>query len=814
MIGQDLRYAIRTLLKRPGFAAVAIVTLGLAIGANSAIFSVVSAVLLRPLPYPEPECLAKIVGRDTRDGSLGNLSPADFMDLRDDSQSFASMGAHGWVAFFTITGDGEPERISGSNVTDRFFPTIGVQPLMGRLFEDGEDERGAPRVAIITHAFWERRFGADPETLGRVINFNAMPTTIVGILPPDYRHPEPNPEREPEVYIPYEWDVADPNRGGHFIRAIGRLEPDVTIEQAQAELSTIASRLEQQYPTSNTDQGVNVSPLLDAIVQDSRLALLLLLGAVGFVLLVACANIANLLLASGAARRKELAVRAALGAGRARIVRQLMTESLVLAAAGGALGLAIAYWAMRGLTVVVAERIPRAEGIELDGQVLVFTMVVVTLTGIVFGLAPALQLARRDTNQDLREGTRGQGAGQARRGAREALIVTEVALSLVLLVGAGLLMQSLWRLQSVDPGFQPDRVLTMQMALPTAKYAEGDQIPIYEQLYERLRPLPGVDVVGAINILPLSDNYDGNGFQIDARPMPVGQNPSVQTRSVSPDYFQAMGISLLRGRLFDAGDRTDSPGVVVISDVMARRFWPDQDPIGQRITYNRGEFDEPTQTVGGPGSREIVGIVSSVRHLALEEDLEAMFYTPQTQQPSFHTMTLVLRGSVDPASLTSSVRTELAAMDPDVPLFQVRTLDTMLDRSVAQPRLRTWLLGLFAAVAVVLALIGIYGVIGYLVGQRTQEIGIRMALGAESGDVIRMLLWQGMRPVVLGVSLGLVAAFALSRFVATLLYGVSAADPLTYASVAGLLALAAMAATVVPALRATRIDPSTALRAE
>ena len=423
MIGQDLRYAIRTLLKRPGFAAVAIVTLGLAIGANSAIFSVVSAVLLRPLPYPEPERLAKIVGRDTRDGSLGNLSPADFMDLRDDSQSFASMGAHGWVAFFTITGDGEPERISGSNVTDRFFPTIGVQPLMGRLFEDGEDERGAPRVAIITHAFWERRFGADPETLGRVINFNAMPTTIVGILPPDYRHPEPNPEREPEVYIPYEWDVADPNRGGHFIRAIGRLEPDVP----------------------------------------------------------------------------------------------------------------------------------------------------------------------RRVNQSGRP---------HRTGARAAARCCSIG-----------------RWPSLGCG------------------AEGDQIPIYEQLYERLRPLPGVDVVGAINILPLSDNYDG-------------------------------------------------------------------------------------------------------------------------------------------------------------------------------------LLGLFAAVAVVLALIGIYGVIGCLVGQRTQEIGIRMALGAESGDVIRMLLWQGMRPVVLGVSLGLVAAFALSRFVATLLYGVSAADPLTYASVAGLLALAAMAATVVPALRATRIDPSTALRAE
>jgi putative ABC transport system permease protein len=809
MLGQDLRFAVRTLTKRPGFAAVAIVTLALGIGANSAIFSVVSAVLLRPLPYPDPPRLTKIVGHDLASGELDNLSPADFMDLRDMNSSFESMGAHGWVGFFTITRDGEPERLSGSNVTHGFFRTLGVRPMMGRLFQDGEDVRGAEPVAVITHPFWERRFGANPDVIGRVVNFNAVPTTIVGILPAEYRHPEPNPEREPEVYIPYLWDPAEPNRGGHFIRAIGRLNPDTTIEQAQAELSTIAGQLEQEYPTSNIDQGVNVSSLLDAIVRDSRLALLLLLGAVGFVLLVACANIANLLLASGAARRKELAVRA----GRARIVRQLMTESLVLAAAGGALGLAIAYWAMKGLTAVVAERIARAEGMQLDGSVLAFTVVIVTITGVAFGLAPALQLSRRETQDDLREGARGQN-DHAGRGAREALIVAEVALSLVLLVGAGLLMQSLWRLQGIDPGFQPDRVLSMQMALPTAKYAEGDQVPVYEQLYERLEQVPGVDVVGAINILPLSDSYDGNGFQIDERPMPPGQNPGVQTRSVSPDYFRALGIPLLRGRVFDQRDRRDTPGVVVISDAMARRFWPDDDPIGKRITYNRGEFAEPTQTVGGPGSREIVGIVGSVKHLALEEDLEAMFYTPQAQQPSFHTMTLVLRGAVDPASLTSSVRAEVAALDPDVPLFQIRTLDAMLDRSVAQPRLRTWLLGLFSAVALGLALIGIYGVIGYLVGQRTQEIGIRMALGAETRDVVQMLLWQAMRPVVVGVGVGLAIALALSRLVATLLYGIAASDPLTYAAVAALLAFTAMLATLVPALRATRIDPSTALRAE
>ena len=812
-LAQDIRYGLRTLIKNPRFTLVAILTLGLGLGANTAMFSVVNAALLRPLPYPEPDRLVKIVGTNTREGTLGNLSPADFADLDAASDLFESMTAHGWVGFFTIAGDGEPERISGSNVTYDFFQTLGVEPLLGRAFRPKEDERGLPRVAIISHAFWGRRFGSDPSTLGRVVNFNAIPTTIVGILPPDYRHPEPNPEREPDAYIPFWWDPAQPNRVGHFIRAIGRLTPGVTLDQARAELTTLATRLEQEYPDNNTDRGVHLSFLLDAIVQDTRLALLLLLGAVGFVLLVACANIANLLLASGSARQKELAIRAALGAGRRRLIRQLLTESLLLSVGGGIIGLAVASWAMQMLTRFSATLLPRAEGIQLDSTVLGFTAALACLTGLVFGLAPALQLSRADVHDSLKDGTRGQ-AGHARRRARELLIVAEVALSLVLLVGAGLLLQSLWRLQNVDPGFRPECVLTLQMSLPFAKYEEGEQIPFYEQLYERLRPLPGVDVVGAINILPLSQNYDGNPFQIDDRPVPVAQAPGVQTRSINPAYFRAMGIPLIRGREFNDRDTADSPGVAIISDRMAERYWPGEDPIGKRITYNRGTFEEETQTVGGPGSRDIVGIVGSVKHLALEDDVEAMFYTPQTQQPSFHTMTLVLRGSVERSSLTARVRHALAAMDPDVPIFAIRTLDAMLDSSVAQPTLRTVLLGLFAGLALLLSLVGIYGVIGHLVGQRTLEIGIRMALGARSLDVIRMLVAQGMIPVFVGIGIGLAAAYALSRILASLLFAVTATDPLTYVVVALVLGAAALAATCVPAMHATQIDPSTALRAE
>ena len=476
--------------------------------------------------------------------------------------------------------------------------------------------------------------------------------------------------------------------------------------------------------------------------------------------------------------------------------------------------MAVATWSMKLLVFAAANKIPRAEGIELDAAVLLFTAVLVGLTGVVFGLAPALQLSRTDTHDALKQGVRGHSAGQARRFARELLIVSEVAISLMLLIGAGLFVQSLWRLQDVDLGFRPEQVLTMQTALPTAKYEEREQIPFYEKLYEQLESLPGVQEVGAINILPLSQNYDGNSFQIDERPMPVARLPSVQARSINPEYFRATGIPLIHGREFTDRDTTDSPGVVIISDAMARRFWPNENPIGKRITYNRGIPREEQQTVGGGGSREIVGIVGSVKHLALEDELEAMFYTPQTQQPSFHTMTLVLRGAVEPASLTASVRHEAAMMDPDVPIFEVRTLASMLDNSVAQPRFRTLLLGLFAGLALLLSLVGIYGVIGQLIGQRKQEIGIRMALGARSADVVRMLVAQGMMPVFVGIGIGLVAAYATSRVLGSLLFVVTATDPITYMAVALLVGIVALAATCGPAFRATRIDPSTALRAE
>ena len=811
----DVRYAIRTLLSRPGFTLVAILTLALGIGANSAIFSVVNAVLLRPLPYGEADRLVKIYSTRERTGATkSNISPADFLDFKRESSSFERVAANGWVGFATLTGGDQAERLGNPRVTPDFFRTLGVDPILGRHFTAEEGLPGGHWGAMLGHGLWQRRFGSDPDVIGREILLDATPTTVIGVLPESYRHLEEYAGRSADLFTLYQFDPATETRTGHFIRGIARLRDGVSLEQARAELATIAGRLEQQYPDENVGKGATAYPLKGEIVGGSETALLVLLGAVGLVLLIACANIANLLLANGASRHKELGIRAALGAGRGRLVRQLLTESVTLGLVGGGVGLLLAVWATRLLSRFSAETLPRADQIAVDGTVLGFTVAIAGVTGILFGLAPAMQAARTELHDALNEGTRGGSAGAARRLVRNALIVSEVALSLVLLVGAGLLIRSLYELQATDPGFRAESVLSAQIALPSAKYPSGQDVTFYEQLAERVGALPGVATVGATNILPLTQNYDGRGFQINDRPTPPGQNPSAQARVVTPGYFDAMGIPLLRGRLFDERDVDGAPLTVVISDAMARELWPGEDPIGKQITYNSGIPEEEGQEVGGPGTREIIGIVSDTKHLALDAEAEPFFYTPHAQIPPTRDMTLVVRSTADAGRLTSLVRGELAEMDPDVPLFQVQTLDTVLSSATAEPRFRTLLLGAFAALALLLAIVGVYGVIAYAVSQRTHEIGLRMALGADSAEVVRMVLSQGMTPVLLGVVLGLIGAFATTRVLSSMLYEVSVIDPVTYAVVPVILLATALVASYVPARRAVRIDPGTALRNE
>ena len=812
MFVQDLRFAFRSLSKRPGFAAIAVVTLSLGIGATTAIFSVVQAVLLRPLEYPAADRLVKIVGFERNLGTISNLSPADFLDFQRDATSFVRMGANGWVALATIGGSGEAERVGSVQVTDGYFETLNVQPQLGRLFQPADDRPDSPRVAVLSDGFWRRRFAADPSIVGQSITINAVPTTVIGVLPASFRHLEINPARPADVFTTYRFEAANANRGGHFIRGVARLRDGVTLEQAKAEMDTIAARLEQQYPTSNTNQGVRVDQLLESMVGASRPVLLLLMSAVIVVLLVACANVANLLLARGTSRVRELALRAALGADRGRLIRQMLTESSALSLLGAIGGVAVAFASIRALTVLAAAGIPRADQIGLDPTVLAFALAAALATSVMFGMMPALQLSRLDFNDTLKEGGKQAGTVVTRR-AREALIALEVAMSIVLLIGAGLLSRSLWRLQDVDPGFNTAQVLTMEVSLPVARYEEGEQMPFYQQLEDRLRGLPGVRAVGAANILPLSSNYDSRGIQIEDDPKPEGQGRAPQSRSVTPGYFQAMAIPLRAGRTFDARDTEDRQRVVIVSESMARLYWPGvSDVVGKRITYNSGIPQEQQQVVGGAGSRVVIGVVGDVKHLGLDEETVPMFYTPHTQQPSYHTMWLTVRSDVAPASLAGQVRAQLSEMDNQVPLSQVATLSTTVDRTLSQPRMRALLIGLFAALAIILAAIGVYGVVAYLVGQRTQEIGVRRALGARAVNVLTMLLAESMRPVAAGMIVGLVAAFGFTRLLSAMLFGISTADVTTYLVACAVLAMTAVVAALVPARKALGIDPITAVR--
>jgi putative ABC transport system permease protein len=804
---QDLRYGLRMLRTRPGFTLVAALTLALGIGANTAIFSVVNAVVLRPLPYPDPERLVMLWGTNARDGNQQQpASYAEFNDWKNQARSFSALAGASPAWTFTLTGGGEPEQIQGLYVSANLFPMLGVTPARGRAFLPEEDRTGGPPVVIVSQGLWQRRFGGDPNVIGKTLTLGGNSLTIVGIMPSGFQFLEP----EAEVWVPLAQNqFANNARVVRLLSVIGRLKDDVKPEQASAELATIARQLETQYPNTNTGVGLRLVALHEQVTGKVRPALLLLFGAVGLVLLIACANVANLMLVRSAARRKEIAVRAALGAGRLRLIRQLLTESIALSVLGGAGGVLLAAWGVDLLLAMSPIQLPRYHKIGIDAAVLGFTLAATVVTGIVFGLAPAWQAAQLDLHAALKEGGRGAMADAGQRRLSNLLVIAETAMALVLLISAGLLLRSFVRLLEVDPGFATENVLTMQVGLPNATYSQpGQRIAFYQQLEERLKALPEVQAVGLVTRLPLlaALNNVTSFLTIEGRPVPAGQRPEIDFRRASTGYFQAMGIPLLSGRLVREEDVTKNTGAVLINEAMAKRFWPGEDPIGKRIS---------TATGTGQNTRwqTIVGVVGNVRHLGLDIEPRPEIYYHTNTLPPFGPV-LVIRTTSDPKNLIAAARTKVRELDRDLPISNINTMEQLVAQSVAQRRFGMLLLGIFAALALALAGIGIYGVMSYTVAERTPEIGIRMALGASRRDVLRMVIGQGMALSVAGIALGLAAAVALTRLMASWLFGVSATDPLTFATIALLLAAVALAACYLPARRATRVDPMVALRDE
>ena len=799
---QDIRYGVRSLLKQPGFAAVAVLTLALGIGANSTIFSFVNGVLLRPLPYHEPERLVLLDETAPKRGvtSVGVSFP-NFLDWREQNRVFEGVAAY-IPAGYTLVGAGEPEQLRGARVTSGLFEILGVTPALGRTIRPEEDRPENDTVVILGHGLWQGRFGADPGVVGRMISLNNRPHTVIGVMPPDFKFPE-----VADLWLPLALDAQRWTRNDHGLGAIARLKPGISLVRAQAEMVSVALRIEEQNPVTNEGMSVSVSNLREGLVGDYQQALMILLGVVGFVLLIACVNVANLLLARASARRKEISIRSALGAGRWRIMRQLITESLVLGAAGGALGLVMSVWGLELLLSAVPVEFPFWMKFNLDGRVLAFTAGVSLLTGIVFGAAPALQASKVDLNEALKEGGRSAAVGAGRHRLRALLVVAEVALSLVLLVGAGLMMRSFLRLQNVKPGLNPENVLTMIVSLPRAKYQEPErQVAFFEQLLERVKSLPGVEGAAAVSNLPLSGSRWGRSLTVEGRSvLSVGEAPMINHCVVTPGYFRSMGIPILTGRDVADEDAKDSPKVTVIDERLAREYWPDESPLGKRIRFGPPESNEPWFT--------IVGVAGEVRHERLDAQTRKTVYVPYRQIP-VGGMTLTVRTATDPLSLTAAIRGQVRGLDPDQPVASVRTMEEVVFSTVWQPRLYAILFAVFAAVALALASVGIYGVMSYAVSQRTHEIGIRMALGAQAADVLKMVLGQGLVLVLVGVVTGLGAAFALTRLMASLLYGVSATDPTTFAAIALLLLCVALLACYVPARRAMKVDPMVALRYE
>jgi putative ABC transport system permease protein len=803
---QDVRYGLRSFRKKPGFTVTAIVALALGIGANTAIFSVINGVLLRSLDYARPDRTVMIWERFAQHPEHQNVvSPANFLDWQKSTRSFEKVAAV-WDVRQNFTGSGDPIEVHAQFVTAGFFPTLGVQPLIGRWFTEDEDRSGANLVAVMSHKLWQDRFGGNTSVLGQQVTISGRLFTIIGVMPPGFHFLDD----QVQVWRPIAFDQAQDYRktSGRFLKCVGRLAPGVTLEQAQSELNVIARQLEQQYPTYNTSWGVSLTPIREQIVGDVRPILLVLLAAVAFVLLIACANVANLLLARAASRQRELALRAALGATRIRLMRQLLTESVLLALSGGVVGIALAYWGVQLLKTFGPDNIPRLHEISIDPRVLLFSFAISLLTGVAFGLVPAFQASCADMSDALKEGARGSTAG---RGAlRNVFVVAEVSLALVLLIGAGLMIRSFIRLHRVKPGFESDRVLTMRVQLPGAKYKEDQQrLAFFKKAQERLAALPGVKSVGAINFLPLTGMASNTSFNIAGRPeAPPGQAPGTEVRVISGAYFAAMGIPLLKGRLFDEHDGPDSR-VTVINETMARTYFPNEDPIGKQLAISWA----PPEPGKPQPVDEIVGVVGDTRETALERDPQPAVYWPLDRE-SYQFMTLIIRSAIDPTQLVATVQREIRAIDPDQPVADVRTLDAVVAKSIARPRFDTMLLGIFAAVALVLASVGLYGVMNYSATQRTQEIGIRMALGAKPGDILRLVVGHGMKLTAAGIVIGVIASLALTRVMSNLLFGVTATDLPTFVGVSAVLTAVALLANYIPARRATRVNPVVALRYE
>ncbi len=819
---QDLRYGARMLLKNPGFTLIAVITLAIGIGVNTSLFSVVHAVLMRPLPFSDPDRIAVLWGSKPQQGQDQlQFSLPNYNDIRDQNSVFESMAVL-LTGRFNLTSENEPEEVQYALVSSSFFNVFRVNLISGRTFLPTEDEPGTSRVVVISHGLWQRKFNADPALVGKTITLDGQTYDVVGILPPEFRFisfPRPT-----EVWIPLGLDDFRQRRYARDVHSIGvvaKLKPEVTVQHAQAEMDAIAKRLEQQYP-GNNGRRIRVVLLKDQVVKNLRLALLVLLGAVSFVLLIACTNIANLLQARGAVRRREIAIRAALGAGRMRLVCQLLTESLLLSLLGGGVGGVLALWGTDFLAALPYQTpdlftlyaVPR-EQIGVNAVVLGYAFGLSLLTGLIFGLLPALVGSRPDLNESLKEGSIVSGQRHRRLG-RHLLVVAEVALSLILLVGAGLLVKSFVRLLEVDLGFHPENVLTVELNLSRTKYRQNEQITaFYDELLMRLGALPGMQVAGAIEFLPLSGKDSAGAIFIEGKPGVPGEEQRAHYRSVAPDYFFAMVVPLIKGRAFNERDTGESPRVAIINETMARRYWPNEDPIGKRVAliFESLRFfpDRPPEKDMALGLREVAGVVSDTKHSRLESEPVPEMFIPFSQRP-VRDMTLVLRASSDPTNLIGAVRGAVLELDKDQPLSSASTMTQLLSKNLATPRFTVWLIGIFAALALALAAIGLYGVIAYNVTQRTHEIGVRMALGAGRREILRLVLVQGLTLTLAGIAMGMVGALALTRLMTRLLFEVKPTDPITFGMVVLLLVVVALLACYLPARRATKVDPMVALR--